>query len=135
MCFIHRLIELLTSGRSQDVWDFGDGRTDGLRLRFVKYLLLLLRLLWLRRLRYLSRLYDHRSVAGDDVLLVKMMLLVRIHAVYDYDFLFTGRLHLLQGHRQRCSVAMKLGTMAIPAGRGRAHRDRCLRALALYGRS
>ena len=43
--------------------------------------------------------------------------------------------HLLQGHRQRCSVAMKLGTMAIPAGRGRAHRDRCLRALALYGRS
>ena len=43
--------------------------------------------------------------------------------------------HLLQGHRQRCSVAMKLGPQAIPAGRGRAHRDRCLRALALYGRS
>ena len=43
--------------------------------------------------------------------------------------------HLLQGHRQRCRVAMKLGIQAIPAGRGRAHRDRCLRALALYGRS
>ena len=43
--------------------------------------------------------------------------------------------HLLQCHRQRCSVAMKLGPQAIPAGRGRAHRDRCLRALALYGRS
>ena len=43
--------------------------------------------------------------------------------------------HLLQGHRQRCSVALKLGPQAIPAGRGRVHRDRCLRALALYGGS
>jgi len=43
--------------------------------------------------------------------------------------------HLLQGHRQRCSVAMKLGGQTIPAGRGRAHRDRCLRALAMYGGS
>lgn len=43
--------------------------------------------------------------------------------------------HLLQGHRQRCSVALQLGPQAIPAGRGRVHRDRCLRALALYGGS
>ena len=42
---------------------------------------------------------------------------------------------LLQGHRQRCRVALKLGVVAIPAGRGRSHRDRCLRALALYRRS
>jgi uncharacterized protein (DUF58 family) len=43
--------------------------------------------------------------------------------------------HVLEGHRQRCRVGIKLsGQAQIPAGRGRVHRDRCLRALALYGK-
>ena len=42
--------------------------------------------------------------------------------------------HLLQGERQRCRVGLALpGQPKIPPARGRAHRDRCLRALALYG--
>jgi uncharacterized protein (DUF58 family) len=43
--------------------------------------------------------------------------------------------HVLQGHRQRCSLAMKLGALTISPGCGRVHRDRCLRALALYNGS
>ncbi|WP_319521221.1 DUF58 domain-containing protein [uncultured Desulfosarcina sp.] len=43
--------------------------------------------------------------------------------------------HVLEGYRQRCRVGVKLSDQTqIPAGRGRVHRDRCLRALALYGR-
>jgi uncharacterized protein (DUF58 family) len=43
--------------------------------------------------------------------------------------------HVLEGHRQRCRVGITLsGQAQIPAGRGRVHRDRCLRALALYGK-
>ena len=43
--------------------------------------------------------------------------------------------HVLEGHRRRCRVGIKLsGQALIPAGRGRVHRDRCLRALALYGK-
>lgn len=43
--------------------------------------------------------------------------------------------HVLEGHRQRCRVGINLsGQALIPAGRGRVHRDRCLRALALYGK-
>jgi uncharacterized protein (DUF58 family) len=43
--------------------------------------------------------------------------------------------HVLEGHRQRCRVGVTLsGQALIPPGRGRVHRDRCLRALALYGK-
>lgn len=43
--------------------------------------------------------------------------------------------HVLEGHRQRCRVGVTLsGQVLIPPGRGRVHRDRCLRALALYGK-
>ncbi|BBO71661.1 hypothetical protein DSCA_55910 [Desulfosarcina alkanivorans] len=43
--------------------------------------------------------------------------------------------HVLQAHHRRGSYALRLGGPAIPAGNGRGHRDRCLRALALYGKS
>jgi uncharacterized protein (DUF58 family) len=41
--------------------------------------------------------------------------------------------HVLQCHHQRSSYGLRLPGQAIPAGNGRGHRDRCLRALALYG--
>lgn len=42
--------------------------------------------------------------------------------------------YVLEASRQRRRVGVHLpGQVQIPAGRGRAHRDRCLRALALYG--
>jgi uncharacterized protein (DUF58 family) len=43
--------------------------------------------------------------------------------------------HVLEGYRQRCRVGLQLpGQALLPAERGRGHRDRCLRALALYGK-
>ena len=41
--------------------------------------------------------------------------------------------HVIQAHHQRRSFGMKLAGLTIPACSGRVHRDRCLRALALYG--
>ena len=41
--------------------------------------------------------------------------------------------HVLRAHRMRRRFALQLGDRTIPAGSGRLHRDRCLRALALYG--
>jgi uncharacterized protein (DUF58 family) len=41
--------------------------------------------------------------------------------------------HVLHAHHQRRSYGMRLAGQTVPAGNGRAHRDRCLRALALYG--
>ncbi len=41
--------------------------------------------------------------------------------------------HILQAHHQRLSYGMRLAGQAFPAANGRVHRDRCLRALALYG--
>lgn len=42
--------------------------------------------------------------------------------------------HVLQAYHQRGSYGLKLAGLAIPAGNGRGHRDRCLRALALFGK-
>jgi len=43
--------------------------------------------------------------------------------------------HVLEGDRQHRRVGLKLpGQALLPAARGRVHRDRCLRALALYGK-
>jgi len=41
--------------------------------------------------------------------------------------------HILRAHHQRLSYGMRLAGQTIPAANGRVHRDRCLRALALYG--
>ena len=41
--------------------------------------------------------------------------------------------HVIQAHHQRRSFGMKLAGLTIPACSGRVHRDRCLRALTLYG--
>ena len=41
--------------------------------------------------------------------------------------------HILQAHHQRRSYGMRLAGQTFPAANGRVHRDRCLRALALYG--
>lgn len=41
--------------------------------------------------------------------------------------------HVLQCHHQRRSYGLRLAGQSIPAGNGRGHRDRCLRALALFG--
>lgn len=41
--------------------------------------------------------------------------------------------HILRSHHQRRSFGMRLGKQTFPGANGRAHRDRCLRALALYG--
>ena len=41
--------------------------------------------------------------------------------------------HVLQCHHQRSSYGLRLHGQTIPAGNGRGHRDRCLRALALFG--
>ncbi len=41
--------------------------------------------------------------------------------------------HVLRAHRQQRSYGMRLAGQIFPAGNGRGHRDRCLRALALYG--
>ncbi len=41
--------------------------------------------------------------------------------------------HILQAYHQRCSFGMRLAGQTFPAANGRVHRDRCLRALALYG--
>ena len=41
--------------------------------------------------------------------------------------------HILQAHHQRRSFGMRLAGQTFPAANGRVHRDRCLRALALYG--
>ena len=41
--------------------------------------------------------------------------------------------HILQAHHQRRSFGMRLAGQTFPAANGRAHRDRCLRALAHYG--
>ncbi len=41
--------------------------------------------------------------------------------------------HVLQANHQRRSFGIKLTGQTIPACNGRVHRDRCLRALALYG--
>jgi uncharacterized protein (DUF58 family) len=43
--------------------------------------------------------------------------------------------HVLRGHHQRSSYGLRLAGQTIPAGNGRGHRDRCLRALALFGAS
>ena len=40
---------------------------------------------------------------------------------------------VLQAHHQQRTYGLKLGDQTIAAGSGRFHRDRCLRALALYG--
>ncbi len=42
--------------------------------------------------------------------------------------------HVLRAHRHRLSVGLKLNGHVIAPDRGKAHRDRCLRALAFYGR-
>jgi uncharacterized protein (DUF58 family) len=39
---------------------------------------------------------------------------------------------VLQAHHQGRSFGMRLAGQTFPAASGRAHRDRCLRALALY---
>ncbi|WP_372683094.1 DUF58 domain-containing protein [Desulfosarcina sp.] len=41
--------------------------------------------------------------------------------------------HILQAYHQRRSFGMRLAGQTFPAANGRVHRDRCLRALALYG--
>jgi len=41
--------------------------------------------------------------------------------------------HILQAHHQRRSFGMRLAGQTFPAANGRVHRDRCLRALALFG--
>ena len=41
--------------------------------------------------------------------------------------------HILRAHHLRRSFGMRLGGQTFPAANGRVHRDRCLRALALYG--
>lgn len=41
---------------------------------------------------------------------------------------------VLRAHHQRHRFGLRLAGQIIPAGSGRVHRDRCLRALALYGR-
>jgi uncharacterized protein (DUF58 family) len=41
--------------------------------------------------------------------------------------------HILQAHHQRRSFGMRLAGQTFSAASGRVHRDRCLRALALYG--
>jgi uncharacterized protein (DUF58 family) len=41
--------------------------------------------------------------------------------------------HILQAHHQRRSYGMRLAGQTFTAASGRIHRDRCLRALALYG--
>ncbi|MGA6926976.1 MAG: DUF58 domain-containing protein [Desulfosarcina sp.] len=43
--------------------------------------------------------------------------------------------HVLRSHRQRRRFGMRLSDQTFPVGAGRAHRDRCLRALALFGES
>ena len=40
--------------------------------------------------------------------------------------------HILQVYHQRCSFGMRLAGQTFPVANGRVHRDRCLRALALY---
>ena len=41
--------------------------------------------------------------------------------------------HLLRAHHLRRSFGLRLAGLTFPAANGRVHRDRCLRALALYG--
>jgi uncharacterized protein (DUF58 family) len=41
--------------------------------------------------------------------------------------------HILRAHHLRRSFGMRLDGQTFPAASGRVHRDRCLRALALYG--
>jgi uncharacterized protein (DUF58 family) len=41
---------------------------------------------------------------------------------------------VLKAHHQRTSYTLILPGQSIPAGNGRGHRDRCLRALALFGK-
>ncbi len=41
--------------------------------------------------------------------------------------------HILKAHHQRRSFGLRLAGQLFPAANGRVHRDRCLRALALYG--
>ena len=41
--------------------------------------------------------------------------------------------YILKAHHQRRSFGMRLGGQIFPDANGRVHRDRCLRALALYG--
>lgn len=42
--------------------------------------------------------------------------------------------HVIQAHLNRGPYGLKLPGQSIPAGSGRGHRDRCLRALALFGK-
>jgi uncharacterized protein (DUF58 family) len=42
--------------------------------------------------------------------------------------------HVIQAHHQRSRYGLQLAGQSIPAGNGRGHRDRCLRALALFGK-
>jgi uncharacterized protein (DUF58 family) len=41
--------------------------------------------------------------------------------------------HILRAHHLGRSFGLRLGRQTLPAANGRVHRDRCLRALALYG--
>jgi uncharacterized protein (DUF58 family) len=41
--------------------------------------------------------------------------------------------HVLRAHRRRQRFGLRLPGRTIPSGSGRPHRDRCLRALALFG--
>ena len=64
-----------------------------------------------------DRVLDLNAIRGDDI--------ERKLSILCY--------HLLEGDRQRWRVGLKLpGQPLLPPGRGRLHRDRCLRALALY---
>jgi uncharacterized protein (DUF58 family) len=42
--------------------------------------------------------------------------------------------HVIRCYRQRRSVGLKLAGKTVPVGSGSIHRDRCLRALALFGK-
>lgn len=42
--------------------------------------------------------------------------------------------HVLHAYHQRNRYGLKLGGETVPVGSGRVHRDRCLRALALFGK-
>ena len=61
---------------------------------------------------------DIRDIQGDDTE-IKLSILC---------------FHVLRAHRQRCSFGIKLAGQTIPAGSGPVHRERCLRALARYGK-
>jgi uncharacterized protein (DUF58 family) len=77
----------------------------------------------------------HTKTFAGQVGVERMLDLATIQAMDTEAKLSILCFQVLQAHRQQRIYGLKLGAQTIAAGSGRFHRDRCLRALALFGQA